>query len=235
MIASSIISLFFLTHMVLATSTSLSVDTDAIRSQSNTPQQTVMWHMPRHAPQVALTFDDGPDETVTPQLLNVLREHNVTATFFLVGHMMAKAPHVVRQIARDGHVLANHTWAHYRLDEQSLPHIERQLASTTAVFESLGVTMAPYVRPPGGRFNDYVVRAAKDQGLTMVMWDVNAADYRRPNGQHPHPDAIVARVLRGVRPGSIVLMHNGPATVAALPRIITALKKKSYRMGPLTW
>ena len=91
---------------------SLSTDTESTNIQTNRPSSTVVWHMPRQLRYVSLTFDDGPDELVTPQLLAVLRHYNVKATFFLVGHMIAKAPHVVNQIIQDGHHIANHTWAH---------------------------------------------------------------------------------------------------------------------------
>ena len=101
----------------LLVSQPLQQDTEATRIQSNQPSSRVVWHMPRHHRHVALTFDDGPDEVVTPQLLAILRQKNVKATFFLVGHMISKCPHIVAQIIADGHHIANHTWAHYRLDE----------------------------------------------------------------------------------------------------------------------
>ena len=99
----------------------------------------------------------------------------------------------------------------------------------------MGHTMSPYMRPPGGRFNNYVIHSAKDQGLAMVMWDVNAADYKRADGRLPNPNRIAKRVLRSVRPGSIILMHNGIATVDALPLIIKSLKEQSYSIGLLQW
>ena len=210
-------------------------DTEATLVPVNQPSSTVVWHMPRNQRYVSLTFDDGPDEVVTPQLLAVLRQYNVKATFFLIGHMIAKAPHVVDQIVKDGHHIANHSWAHYRLDEMSLDQVGLQYSSTTQAIQMLNQPMMPYVRPPGGRFNNYVIRAAKQQQLTMVMWDVNAADYKRPDGSLPDPNKITQRVLKKVRPGSIVLMHNGPATVEALPQIITALHQKSYKIGLLKW
>jgi peptidoglycan/xylan/chitin deacetylase (PgdA/CDA1 family) len=194
-----------------------------------------MWHMPRHQPKVALTFDDGPDDTITPALLSVLQQKKVKATFFLVGHMVAKFPHVVQRIVNDGHEIANHTWAHYRLDEMTQHQVSLQLSATTAAFQQMGIPMKPYIRPPGGRFNNYVIHAAKDQDLTMVMWDVNAADYKDANGSLPSVAAIQNRVLRQVRPGSIVLMHNSTATVQALPGIIDALIQKNYQLGVLKW
>lgn len=215
--------------------TNVNNDTGLTKIGSNKPASTVVWHMPRQSRHVALTFDDGPDELVTPQLLDVLKQYNVKATFFLVGNMMAKAPHIVNQIAKDGHAIANHTWAHYRLDEMTKEQVAMQLQSTTDVIQTMGYKMSPYMRPPGGRFNNYVIHSAKDQGMAMVMWDVNAADYKRPDGSLPDPKRIAKRVLRSVRPGSIILMHNGLATVKALPLIIESLNAQSYSIGLLKW
>ena len=214
---------------------SVHVDTSLTHVLKNQPASTVMWHMPRRVRHVALTFDDGPDQDITPQLLDVLKQKNVKATFFLVGHMIAKFPHVVQRILQDGHDIANHTWAHYRLDEMTKDQVALQLSATTKALQQLQVPMVPYVRPPGGRFNNYLVHAAKHQDLTLVMWDVNAADYRQANGHFPSPSVIEQRVLKRIKPGSIVLMHNAAPTLQALPGIIDALKRRGFTIGPLQW
>ncbi|MEK9727547.1 MAG: polysaccharide deacetylase family protein [Candidatus Margulisiibacteriota bacterium] len=223
-----------LIHPIVAQNSIVS-DTEVALIQTNRPQSSVVWHMSRNVPHVALTFDDGPDEIVTPKLLTVLREYNVKATFFLVGHMIAKAPHIVQQITQDGHQIANHTWAHYRLDEMTQDQVNLQISSTHRAVKDINQPIMPYVRPPGGRFNNYVIHATKRQNMTLVMWDVNAADYKTADGQLPDPKAIARRVIRKTRPGSIILMHNGPATVDALPQIITEIKNKSLSIGLLQW
>ena len=91
---------------------------------------------------------------------------------------------ITRQIFNDGHHIANHTWAHYRLDELSKDQIQYQIHATSDVLDSLGIHMSPFFRPPGGRFNQWVLDAIKDQGLKMVMWDVNAGDYVRSSGKN---------------------------------------------------
>lgn len=210
------------------------IATDA-ESVIQAPSKRVVWHMPRHNNRVALTFDDGPDERITPQILQVLNQYNVKATFFVVGHMVAKAPHIAKAIHQNGHHIANHTWAHYRLDEMTQTQVTNQMHQTMQTLQALNQPMTPYFRPPGGRFNNYVLHSAKQLGLTVVMWDVNASDYKNKNGQHPPPDLIAKRVIRQVKPGSIVLMHNGPSTVKALPTIIGALQKKGFELGLLLW
>jgi peptidoglycan/xylan/chitin deacetylase (PgdA/CDA1 family) len=199
------------------------------------PDGQVIWHMPRHTRHVALTFDDGPDDVVTPQLIAILETYNVKATFFLVGHMMVKFPHIVDTIVAHGHDIANHTWAHYRLDEMTQHQVGHQVAHTMMMSQQLRYTMKPYVRPPGGRFNDYVLREAAAQGLTMVMWDVNAADYEHPITGIPSAQAVANRVIRRIKPGSIVLMHNGEATVGALPVILDWLRSNQFSIGRIRW
>lgn len=197
--------------------------------------ETVVWNMSRQQRHVALTFDDGPDHIYTPQILDVLAKANVKATFFVVGHMVQKYPHIIRRIHYAGHDIANHTWAHYRLDEMSEHQIQLQMAETTKILDSVGVPMASYFRPPGGRYNNYVVMAAKDQNMKVVMWDVNAADYKKMDGSLPSTRTTVQRVISRVQPGSIILMHNSVVAVQALPKIIDQLKQDDYTIGKLAW
>jgi peptidoglycan-N-acetylglucosamine deacetylase len=199
------------------------------------PNASVVYKMLPSTGHVALTFDDGPDDMITPQILDVLFKKNVKATFFVVGHMVTKYPYMVERIYRQGHDLANHTWAHYRLDELSQNQIEQQVDSVRSLFNFLHIPLVPYMRPPGGRYNNMVLNTLKKQGLTMVMWDVNAADYKRENGKFPRPESIVKRVVKQIRPGSIVLMHNSPATVKALPQIIDQIRSQGLTIGKLRW
>ena len=142
---------------------------------------------------------------------------------------------MLQRIYEAGHDIANHTWAHYRLDEMSFDQIQRQLSHTTQAIHQIGVPMANYFRPPGGRYNNFVLSAAKQQGLAVIMWDVNAADYKHLDGSLPSVSATVKRVLRHVKPGSIILMHNSIVAVQALPIIIDQLKQENYEIGLLAW
>lgn len=211
------------------------LDTDRLVMRQAMPSSSVMWNMSRHQNNIALTFDDGPDMTVTPKILDVLLEKNVKATFFLVGHMITKYPHIVKMIHADGHHIANHTWSHYRLDEMNYHQIFDQMYSTERVLSALNIPMSPFFRPPGGRYNNLVINAVADHKLTMVMWDVNAADYRRANGHFPSPASIIRRVIRNVKPGSIILMHNSEVTLKALPELIDQLHAKDFKIGYIQW
>lgn len=195
----------------------------------------VYWHMPNSNRHVAITFDDGPDQLYTPQILDILANKNVKATFFVVGHMVQKYPHILHRIHNAGHEIANHTWAHYRLDECSFSQIQLQISETSKVIQSLGVPLTPYFRPPGGRYNNYVIRAAQNDGLSLIMWDVNAADYKHLDGRLPTVNDTVQRVMSNVKPGSIILMHNSIVAIQALPIIIDQLKNMDYSIGLLKW
>jgi peptidoglycan-N-acetylglucosamine deacetylase len=191
--------------------------------------------MPRSTPHIALTFDDGPDDVITPKLLDVLAKKNVKATFFVVGHMVAKYPYITQRIAKEGHDIANHTWAHYRLDELSKEQILRQISATTQLFQSLNIPNVPFFRPPGGRYNNLVLAATQSHSMALLMWDVNAADYKRANGTFPSTQSITKRIVSKIKPGSIVLMHNSPATVKALPNIIDQIREKGFSIGKIKW
>ena len=195
---------------------------------ANSDASSVMWHMPRHLNYVSLTFDDGPNTDVTPKILDVLKQKNVQATFFLVGHMIVRYPNVVRNIARAGHGIANHTWAHYRLDEMSKMQIASQISAPTHVLTDMEVSMLPYLRPPGGRFNDLVIEVANQQGLTLLMWDVNASD-----SNYNRSSDIINKVTSQLKPGSIILLHNSIRTVAVLPELIDKIHEMGFVIGPI--
>ena len=222
---------FLLFYPQMLFSDNLNFDTEQVMINESFYKTSIVWNMPRQYNHVALTFDDGPDPYNTPKLLEILMEKNVKATFFLVGHMITKYPHIVKMIHDDGHHIANHTWAHYRLDEMSESQINNQLQATELALKNIGVSTVPFMRPPGGRYNNWVINAVKNHGMVMMMWDVNAADYKRADGTLPSAGTIVRRVMRSVRPGSIILLHNSDSTVKALPILIDRLKQRHYTVG----
>ncbi|WP_395298154.1 polysaccharide deacetylase family protein [Kitasatospora hibisci] len=184
------------------------------------------------APLVALTFDDGPHPEHTPRILDVLRRHEAPAAFFCIGLHALAYPGVVRRIAAEGHTLGNHTWSHAYLPDLGPIELRRQLSFTAEAIAAAGGGPLPWLRPPyGGRSPELLERVA-ESGLTTVLWDVETNDWARPG-----PEVVAERVLRQVRPGSIVLMHDGGGdrsrTVAALPAVITGLRERGYRLVAL--
>ncbi|MFI5527127.1 polysaccharide deacetylase family protein [Kitasatospora sp. NPDC051853] len=180
-------------------------------------------------PTVALTFDDGPHPEHTPQVLELLARHGIRAAFFCIGLHALAHPELVRRIVAEGHVLGNHTWSHAYLPDLGPAGLRHQLGSTgEALAEASGAGLPTLMRPPyGGRSPELMQRVA-ELGLTTVLWDVETNDWARPGAE-----VIAERVLRQVRPGSVVLMHDGGGdrsqTVAALPLMIDGLRRRGYR------
>jgi peptidoglycan/xylan/chitin deacetylase (PgdA/CDA1 family) len=179
-------------------------------------------------PLVALTFDDGPDPTWTPQVLAILRQQHVRATFCLVGRLARKHPELVRQIVAAGHVLCNHTEHHVmHLDVAPRALVRDEIAHAQQALRAAVGRGARVFRAPYGAVSRVVVAEATRLHLRVVLWDVDPEDWRRPPAA-----AIVRRVLTGVRPGSVVLMHDGGgdrrATVAALPSVIAGLRARHF-------
>lgn len=154
-------------------------------------------------PRVALTWDDGPDPDVTPALLDLLAEHDVRGTFFLVGERAARHPELVRAMVEAGHEVGNHSWSHGLAT--NLLSTSAQAAQMQRAQAELGRHgPAPrHYRPPFGLLSHSVVPACARAGLRPVCWDVRSWDTR------DRPRAVVERVLTAVGPGSIVLLHDG--------------------------
>ena len=175
--------------------------------------------------EVALTFDDGPREWGMLELLAVLKEQNVPGTFFLVGKFAERYGALTTAIDNDGHEIENHTYTHPRLYTLWVEKIMREAERCNEVMENLAIRTPRFLRPPGGGFNLKIFYAMRRMDMKLALWDVNTADYtERPAHE------IVNCVVKSARPGSIVLMHSGvPATVEAIPAIVSGLRERGYR------
>jgi peptidoglycan/xylan/chitin deacetylase (PgdA/CDA1 family) len=175
---------------------------------------------------VQLTFDDGPNPTATPVVLDTLVARGAKATFFVVGSLVAAHPDVVRRESLDGERIGNHSWSHPNLTPLDPAQVESQLRRTNdAIRQATGTTPTMW-RPPYGATNGRVEAAARAVGLTtMVLWTVDPRDWADP------PAAIIRdRVLAAVRPNAIILLHDGTGqnTPAALPMILDGLAQRGY-------
>ena len=183
----------------------------------------------RTGKEVALTFDDGPWPGATDRVLAILRRLHVRATFFMVGRQVEAYPGVVRRVEAAGHEIGNHSFDHPEgfagLTEE---RVAAEMSDTSALLADLGVVPTSF-RPPGGSYDDGVVSAARAQGMRTVLWDIDPRDW--VTGESPK--LIVSTVLRRVRPGSIVLLHDGGGdaqhTIEALPDLIRGLRHRGYR------
>jgi peptidoglycan/xylan/chitin deacetylase (PgdA/CDA1 family) len=171
-----------------------------------------------------LTFDDGPAED-TAALLDVLADHSVTATFFLVGARIAQRAPVVARIAGEGHALGNHSWDHPDLRTLPLRAVREQLTRTSDAIEAAAGVRPSLFRPPFGWTSKPIDALAHELGMRTVLWDVETRDWQRPGAE-----AIAAAIV-SAHPRAVVLLHDGPAdrreTVEAVELALTAKRVAS--------
>ena len=174
---------------------------------------------------IALTFDDGPHPEKTQQLLAILEQENVKATFFVVGKMVDRYPELVQQQAAEGHEVANHTYNHFRLPTIAVAQIEPELKNGAAAIERAIGSPTRLYRPQGGEYDDDVIAVTIRLGYVMVLWTADPGDYANPG-----KDKIERDILKHIAPGGIILLHDGvQQTLDILPDMIRKLKKKGYR------
>jgi peptidoglycan-N-acetylglucosamine deacetylase len=185
---------------------------------------------------VYLTFDDGPNPIYTPQILAVLARYGVRATFFVVGGRVEQHPDIVRAAATAGHAIGNHTFTHPRLEDATKERFDQEIRETDrAMRQALGDAGAPaaIMRPPYGSINDQTEELARAHGLRMVLWNVDPNDWAAPGAE-----TISQIVLSDMRPGAVVLMHDGggdrSGTVSALSTFIPRLLDDGYSFATVT-
>lgn len=183
---------------------------------------------------VALTVDDGPDPRFTPKLLAILQSHHIHATFFLVGKHVLQYPDLARAELQQGNEVGNHTLTHPDLlKEASDREMVHEIAGgARAIQEELGVT-PKYFRAPKGLFNQKGFQMANSLGERVIMWTITLEHEACPT-----PQAMAQRIINGVTPGNIILMHDGnldrTKSIEAIPIVIDGLQKKGYTFVTLS-
>src|SRR5437667_8364694 len=158
----------------------------------------------RRSKQLALTYDDGPNDPHTLRLLEVLAKHNVKATFFLIGRYVEQRPGIVREVVNEGHVVGNHTFSHPNLVFASARQTRTQLQECQqAITQAIG-QHSPLFRPPFGGRRPGTLRIARSLGLAPVMWNVSGQDWKGYSA-----DEIKQRIRRQLRGGDVILLHDG--------------------------
>ncbi len=176
---------------------------------------------------VALTFDDGPEPLNTPRLLDLLASRGVRATFFCVGQRVARHPELARRIAAEGHLVENHSYLHSSW--MNLFSVERLRADLTQAQEEIARVTGrrpTFFRPPSFLTNPRVFRVVRELNLTVAAARRLGLD-RQPNSA----ERIAARVLRGVRPGGIILLHDGGVPADRLLAVVTTIIDKLQADG----
>jgi peptidoglycan/xylan/chitin deacetylase (PgdA/CDA1 family) len=174
---------------------------------------------------VALTFDDGPTEEFTPQILAILKKYNIKATFFMVGMNAKNHPDIVKQVLAEGHAINSHSLTHPMLTKLNDVQLHREVAMPQTIIFGITGKKPACLRYPFGASNEHVRAVIHAEGIMPVPMGFNSFDYTRPG-----VEKIVSWVLKNAYSGQVILMHDGFAnreqTVAALPLIIEGIKKK---------
>ncbi len=201
------------------------------------PGDTV-YFVPNTNRMLALTFDDGPNGAATEKILDTLKRFDVKATFFLVGTNVTRDPEITRRIAREGHLLGNHSFSHARFDRLSLREITREIdAGADAIMDATGVKTT-WFRPPYGINGLGLEEMCRAKGYAIAGWSGHAGDW------NPHCAVEIAeRIITQATPGDILLLHDGNetrpdsdrcSTVAAVPLILERLIHEGFRFVTLS-
>jgi peptidoglycan-N-acetylglucosamine deacetylase len=192
---------------------------------------------------VALTFDDGPDPTFTPQVLARLAELDVQATFFMCGAAAARHPELVRLVVDAGHTIGGHTWHHVDVRGLGEAAWQAQVERTHELLADLTGRPVRYFRPPWGDYDRRALQRLEEREVLPILWSGWGRDWERTE-----PAGIVAEVRRGLRPGAVILLHDAcgdalapdatlrpgtvtdrSATVAALPQLVGTIREAGLR------
>lgn len=188
--------------------------------------------LPRGTKQMALTFDDGPNDPHTMHLLDVLAKHNVLATFFMIGRYVRQRPDIALEVKNRGHVIANHTFTHPFLTFESTSSVRGELEQCRAALTAAVGEHSNLFRPPWGARRPAVLRTARQLGLQPIMWSVTGFDWDARSAEY-----IEKKVIARVQGGDVILLHDGghkafgadrSHTVKAVEALIPRYKSEGY-------
>ncbi|WP_391370478.1 polysaccharide deacetylase family protein [Lysinibacillus sp. KU-BSD001] len=188
----------------------------------------IVWEIKTNEKVIALTFDDGPHKKYTPEILDVLAQYDAKATFFIVGKYAEKTPNLTLRVHEEGHELAIHTYTHPL--RTNVSNLIKEIKETHATIFGISGYAPVLFRPVEGQYTDAMIEAIAKEGYKVVMWSwhLDTFDWKRPG-----KEKIVDTVLKGAKPGSVVLLHDGGGnreqTVQALEEILPELQKQGYK------
>jgi peptidoglycan-N-acetylglucosamine deacetylase len=210
----------------------------ACSEPSSTFFRPVLIRGPEDGKRISLTFDDGPAERFTEQILDILHEHQVPATFFVCGQNVERYPDILRRIVAAGHAVGNHTYSHLFVYFKSKRRLAQEVDRTQAAIEKVIGVRPNIFRPPYGTRWFGLVPTLLQRGIHLILWSATGYDWKLD------AQGIADAALRELKPGAVILLHDGretrppaeidrSATVQALPAIIAGARAKGYTFAPL--
>ena len=181
-----------------------------------------------------LTFDAGYENGYTAKILDVLKEHNAPATFFLVGNYIETSPELVRRMVKEGHMVGNHTYSHPDMSEISTEAaFDEELTKLEKAYtEATGKKMEKYYRPPQGKYSEANLKMAKDMGYKTIFWSLAYVDWYESD--QPTKEEAFEKLIPRVHPGAIVLLHSTSKTNSEiLDELLTKWEKEGYKFKSL--
>ena len=184
----------------------------------------IVWQGNEDFKKVALTFDDGPSEKHTPEILDILKKYKVRATFFLLGKNAEQNPQIIKRIHQEGHLIGMHTYSHKELTKTPTKRIKNEILDFKQyIFKQTG-TVPRLIRPPWGVYDNRTMAEMAVRNLDVILWSIDSRDWSEPGSK-----IVEDNILRSVRNGSIILCHDTHSdTVLALPKVIEKIKAQGY-------
>jgi peptidoglycan-N-acetylglucosamine deacetylase len=224
-LAAVLLMVFTLYNVMPASATPSSVKREKFEKTGH-----VFWDIPVEEKLVAFTFDDGPDPTYTPQILDALKKYKAKATFFVIGEEAERYPEIVKRQAAEGHEIGNHTYRHHFRDGYSPAMLKKELAKNSEIIESLTGTSPTLFRPIAGYYDKEIVDTAIKGGYNVILWSWHqeTRDWSRPGAAK-----ITQNVISDTRPGDVIIFHDAGGdrsqTVKAVEDILEILYKNGYQ------
>ncbi|WP_069649989.1 polysaccharide deacetylase family sporulation protein PdaB [Caloranaerobacter ferrireducens] len=225
-----VIKIILVIFLVTSSLVYTTINQDEIISVFSVKRELPIYSVDTDEMKIAISFDAAWGDQYTKQILDILDKYNVKTTFFLVGFWVDRYPDMVKEIARRGHEIGNHSTNHPHMTKLSQTQIIDELKKTEDKIKKITGQRTILFRPPFGDYNDRLIRTCRDNGYYVIQWDVDSLDWKEL-GVEP----VVDRVLRNVKKGSIVLFHNNAKYVTKyLPIILEKLQARGYKIVPIS-
>lgn len=200
------------------------IDVNAYEDDENLAQ--IYYSNANTEKKIALTFDDGPHYKYTEEILDILDEYDIKATFFIVGQLAERYPEIIMREIKEGHEIASHTWSHPKLTEISEAALTKEFENTERFLYDLAEYEPKLFRPPEGKYNNCILRIAGELDYEVILWTVDTRDWA-----HTPSSQIVTNVINNTKPGSIILCHDFIGIDSPTPDALRAFIPKLLNDG----